>query len=239
MLHVSSLLNSPYSSESDIENIMDDCLVEFLVETNFNDFAEVFLEISNMKIKNIRWDNRKDQKILQIISFVYSRIMDFPPNNFEIKTVITKTFLDDVKNILLASHVIHHSHVTGNIIGYMHDFCNKKIRENQNPIPVFAHNLFSFNFFFVVKGRRLCVWRTKRLNIGRSNLTNVQYANIVSQVKFIDTIKYYQQSLSSLAKSTDENKKGNTGASCEKFIQNIPHILQAFLHFQTMTRNGF
>ena len=129
MLHVSSLLNSSYSSESDIENIMDDCLVKFLVETNFNDFAEVFLEISKMKIKNIRWDNRKDQKILQIISFVYSRIMDFPPNNFEIKTVITKTFLDDVKNILLASHVIHHSYVTSNIIGYTHDFCNKKIRE--------------------------------------------------------------------------------------------------------------
>ena len=117
-------------------------------------------------------------------------------------------------------------------------FVTKKIRENQNPIPVFAHNLFSFNFFFVVKGRRLCVWRTKRLNIGRSNLTNVQYANIVSQVKFIDTIKYDQQSLSSLAKSADENKKGNMGDSCEKFIQNIPHILQAFLHFQTMTRNG-
>ena len=57
MLHVSSLLNSSYLSESDIENIMDDCVIEFLEETNFNDFAEVFLEISNMKFKNIRWDN--------------------------------------------------------------------------------------------------------------------------------------------------------------------------------------
>ena len=57
MLHVSSLLNSSYLSESDIENIMDDCVIEFLEEPNFNDFAEVFLEISNMKFKNIRWDN--------------------------------------------------------------------------------------------------------------------------------------------------------------------------------------
>ena len=93
--------------------------------------------------------------------------MDFPRNKFEIKAVITKTFLDDVKNIFFTSHVIHHSHVTGKIIVYAQDFCNKKIRENQNPIPVFAHNFFSFDFFFVVKDIRLCVWRTKQLNIGR------------------------------------------------------------------------
>ena len=173
MLHATSLLNSSYPSESDIENIMDNCVVEFLEETNFNNFAEVFLEIPNTKIKNIRWDNRKDQKFLQIISFLYNQIINFPPNKFEIKTVITKTFLDDVKNISFASHVIHDSHVTGKIIGYAHDFCNKKIRENQNLIPVFAHNLFSFDFFFVVKGIKLCVWRTKQLNIGGSNLTNV------------------------------------------------------------------
>ena len=133
--------------------------------------------------------------------------MDFPPNKFEIKTVITKTFLNDIKNILFASYVIHHSHVTSNIIGYAHDFCNKNFRENQNPIPVFAHNLFSFDFFFVVKSIRLCVWQTKQLNIGGSNLPNVLYANIGSQVKFIDTIKHYQQPLSSLAKSADENEK--------------------------------
>ena len=97
MLRVSSLLYSLYSSESDIENIMDDCIVEFLEETVFTDFAEVFLEISNTKIKNIRWDNRKDKKNLQIISFLYNQILDFPQNKFEIKAVITKTFLDDVK----------------------------------------------------------------------------------------------------------------------------------------------
>ena len=74
--------------------------------------------------------------------------MNFPPNKFEIKTVITKSFFNDVKNILLDSHVIHLSHAIGKITGYAHDFCNKKIKENQNLIPVFAHNLFSFDFFF-------------------------------------------------------------------------------------------
>ena len=36
---------------------------------------------------------------------------------------------------------------------------------------------------------------------------NVQYANIGNQVKFIDTMKYYQQSLSSLAKNASELEK--------------------------------
>ena len=61
-LKVSSLLNASYSSKSDMGDIMDHCIIEFLEETNFTDFSEVYLEISNIKIQNIRWDNRKDKK---------------------------------------------------------------------------------------------------------------------------------------------------------------------------------
>ena len=82
------------------------------------------------------------------------------------------------------------------------------------------HSTYFLLIFFVVEGIRLCAWRAKQLNIGGSNLTNVQYANIGSQVRFVDTVKYYQQPLSSLAKSADENEKGNIRASCKKFIQN-------------------
>ena len=60
---------------------------------------------------------------------------------------------------------------------------------------------------------------TKQLYIGGTNLTNVQYANIGLQVKFIDTMKYYQQSLSSPVKSADENEIANLRNSCQKFIE--------------------
>ena len=112
--------------------------------------------------------------------------------------------------------MIHHFHVSSQIIGYAHDFCNKKIGKNQTLIPAFAHNLFSFDFFFVVKGVRFCMWRTKQFNIGEKNLTNVPYANISNQVKFIDTIQYYQQSLSALAKNVNEMEKKN-----KKFLLKI------------------
>ena len=54
---------------------------------------------------------------------------------------------------------------------------------------------------------KLCVWRLKQLNIGGTNLINIQYAYIGNQVKFIDMMKYYQQSLSSLAKNASELEK--------------------------------
>ena len=75
--------------------------------------------------------------------------MDCPQNKFEFKTVVTKEFFNNIKDLIYGGYVIHHSHVTGEIIGYLHDLCNKKIRENNNLIPVFAHNLFSFDFVFL------------------------------------------------------------------------------------------
>lgn len=73
-----------------------------------------------------------------------------------------------------------------------------------------------------MKDIRLCACRARQFNIGGNHLTNVQYATIGSQVKFIDTIKYYQQLLSSLAKGTNENKKANTRVFLQKFIEKNP-----------------
>ena len=63
------------------------------------------------------------------------------------------------------------------------------------------------------------MWGAKQFNIGGMNLTNVQYANIGNQVKLIDTIKYYQQSFSSLTKNVNEMQKKNIKNSCRKFIE--------------------
>ena len=73
-----------------------------------------------------------------------------------------------------------------------------------------------------MKDIRLCAWRATQSNICGNHLTNVQYVTIGSQVKFIDTIKYYQQLLSSLAKSANENEKANTRISLQKFIEKNP-----------------
>ena len=163
-------------------------------------------------------------------------MINFPRSKFEIKTVIMNSFLNDTFNLIFGDVVIHHLHVTWEINDYPHNFCNKKVRETLNLVPVFTRNLFSFNFFFVVKGIRLCVWRTKQLNIDDKDLTNVQYANMGDQVKFVETIKYYQQSLTSLALSATEFEKANIRQFCWKFLEKNSRVTNFWL---TKTKSGY
>ena len=63
----------------------------------------------------------------------------------------------------------------GEIIGYSHSYCNQKNRENYFKILVVAHSLFRFNFFFLLKGLKAGVWRTKDIKIGGKNPTDKFY----------------------------------------------------------------
>ena len=55
--------------------------------------------------------------------------MDFPSTKFyEIKTVTTNEFLNKMYKIINSKVHLHHSHVTGEIIGHSHDYCNWKLR---------------------------------------------------------------------------------------------------------------
>ena len=132
--------------------------------------------------------------------------MGFLPTDNIKGAVISENFLSNVENLIKGT-VIHHSHITGEAVGYAHSFCNLKVRENKNQISVVAHNLFVFDFFFFLKGLRLGAWRTRNLVFGGKNLTSINFANISDRVKFIDTIKYFRQSLSVLASSMSNEKR--------------------------------
>ena len=56
--------------------------------------------------------------------------------------LISNKFLSIMCAISKNRKVIHHSHVTGKIVGFAHDFCNQKCKENFYTIPVFEHNQF-------------------------------------------------------------------------------------------------
>ena len=158
MLRIVVLLNDNYSKDTKVGHISDDCIAEFIDECEFESLEDLYLDIGNTQVKNAKLENRIDFRLNKIITFVSLTIMDFPDNRFEIKTVVIKDFFSNVRDLIYGSYVIHHSHLTGEVIGYAQYFCN---------------NLFSFDFFFVLKGVRLCVWRTRQLNIGGANLTNV------------------------------------------------------------------
>ena len=61
------------------------------------------------------------------------------------------------------------------------------------------------------------------------NLTNINFENIGEQIKFIDTIKYYQQSLSTLVATMMETEKQNIKAQHWKFINKNQKLNQKFL----------
>ena len=53
--------------------------------------------------------------------------------------------------------------------------------------------------FYFIKGYRASAWGSKDLKFGGNNLTNINFSNVGGEVKFIDTVKYYQKSLGELA----------------------------------------
>ena len=70
----------------------------------------------------------------------------------------------------------------------------------------------------MVKGYRSVTWGTKEFHMGGTNLTNVNFANISSQVKIIDTLKYYQTSLANISSTANEIEKRNIKESVNFFL---------------------
>ena len=129
---------------------------------------------------------------------------------------------------------IHHWHVTGEIIGYAHFFCNEKTRGiigKYQWLHIICSGLISF---FLLKGLWSGVWRTRDTIIGGKNPTDISFASIRNQIQFLHTIKYFQQSLGGLASSLTDNEKGAIYMECL-----IQFSLKGFYFAQKMKRNGY
>ena len=118
----------------------------------------------------------------------FQALIEFPRSNIECETVTTVNFLRNVYRIIKAKTHLHHSHTTGKNIGYVHDFCNWKVRENKTEFSCIAHNFFGFDMYFFIRGYRATTWNSKNLNIGGTGLTRINFANISNTHKFIGYI---------------------------------------------------
>ena len=63
--------------------------------------------------------------------------------------------------------------------------------------------------FYFIEGCRTSAWGSKDLNFGRNNLTNINFRNIGNEIKFIETLKYYQKSLGELVSTLTETGKSS------------------------------
>ena len=145
-------------SSSFFSDISDDILEGFLME--YCDAYQYDVEgLVENEIKKFEVKHNKTMKIpkftLQLYSFLYDCIMNFPSVKFdEIKTVTTRDFLKEVYRVVNFKVHIHHSHITGKIHGYSHDFCNWKMRENKLFVPLIGQNFLGFDIYYMVKGYR-------------------------------------------------------------------------------------
>ena len=163
-------------------------------------------------MKNIvkkTYGNKIPKFNLKLCAFVYDAMIDFPESNFMHDTITTANFFRNVHRLIKVKIHLHHSHITGEFLGYTHDFCNWNGFENKSEIAMIAHNLFDLHMVFLIRGYCTTAWGTKDLNIGGTNLTHINYGNIGGEVKFIDTIKYYQKSLGELASTLTEDEKNS------------------------------
>ena len=152
----------------------------------------------------------------------------FPKSDIAYEKVTTDKFFGNVYRMIKVKMHLHHSHVTREILGYVHDFCNWRVRENKTEFVVFAHNFFGFDMFFLLKGFQATAWGTEDINLGGTNLTNINFAKIGSETKFIDTLKYYQKSLKQLAATLSVDEKLTVKKVTEQFLRQHDYFSDAW-----------
>ena len=133
---------------------LKDFLQEKYPET---DLEELRSKIDSVEIEYII-KSTKGKKIpkfnLNVYTFVFDAMIYFPQSNFIYDTITTNNLFRNVHRLIKVKVHLHHSHITGKILGYAHDFCNWNFRENKSEIAMTGHNLFGFDMFFFIKGYR-------------------------------------------------------------------------------------
>ena len=215
-------------------NFINESTEEF-VEQEFPD--ETILEIKNSiqktDIKNAIGQSRREiyKFNLKIYAFVYDNLIFLPKTDIEYDTITSDPFFIHVHRLIKGKIHLHHSHVTGQILGYAHDFCNTTVIEKTKPeISFIAHNFFGFDIFYFLKTYVATAWCSKKLNIGRTNLTHVNYGVIDNEIKLIDSMKYYQKSLAALSSTLALSEKENVENVTKQFFNQHHYFSTIWLY---------
>ena len=223
-LHVPVYLQDAINTIVDFNDCPHQELVNFCNEfcadsLDFEDIRHwiVIVEMKNPPLSAI------SKSMLQLYTYIYQKLMDFPNGKFDYETLTTKDLFIYVHKILNMKIHLHHSHVTGKILGYNHDFCNQKVRENKDVFSCVAHNFFGFDIYFLIKGIRLSVWDTKDINFRGSGLTNINFGSI-AEMKLIDTMKYFLTSLGKLTSTLDSTKNERVKKLTVQFLTSYDYF---------------
>ena len=174
----------------------------------------------------------------KIYTFVYDELFYFPKRDIQYETFTTEKLFIHVHCLIKMKVHLHHSHITGKIIDYSHDFCNTSVVEKTSPdIPVIAHNLFGFDLYYFIKGYIASAWCSKSLNIAGNNLAQINFSNITGEIKFIDSLKLYQKSLAELASTLSVEEKFAVKEVTTNFL-NQHYYFSTVWHYSNSQKKG-
>ena len=187
-------------------------VTEFIEENFANDSVdELKNRIMQTEIKNaLQYSTGTVPKFnLKIYAFVY-----FPHSNIHYETFTTNMFFINIHCLVKMKIYLHHSHITA--------------KKTAPDIPVIAHNLFGFDLYYFIKGYITSAWCFKELNIGGTNLTQINFSNITNEIKFIDSLKYYQKILAELASTLSDEEKISVKKLTEQFFNQHYYFLKVW-----------
>ena len=76
----------------------------------------------------------------------------------------------------------------------------------------------TFDIFYYLKTYISSAWCSKKLNIGGTNLTHVNYGIIDNEIKLIDSLKYYQKNLADLSSILNPEEKRSVEKVTKQFF---------------------
>ena len=139
--------------------------------------------------------------------------------DIDYKITTTNKFFVNVHQWIRGKFHFHHSHITGRIYGYAHDFCNTtQLERSTAEILFIAPNFFGFNLFYYLKAYIAPAWCSKAVNIGGTNLIHTNSGNITRENKLIDSLKFYQKSLGELCSTLTSDEKIAVKKLTQKFL---------------------
>lgn len=116
------------------DSVITNEIREFMIEDlngNYETFQELRKDIERIVILKRPWSKKCSNFSEKIIAFLYSSMISFCRTD-KLKGIhLSKHFINNIKSIMENTHCIHHSHGSGDIIGY-EEFFQMKNSLNHN-----------------------------------------------------------------------------------------------------------
>ena len=126
---------------------MTDTVMDFLrgdLSEAYETFEHLRENIEKIQVPEKPFAKKTEIFKEKMLAFLYSGLISFPITDKIKGLPISQIFISNTVAIMSNKRCIHYSHITAEIFGYAHWFCNERVRENYYKIPVIAHNTTTF-----------------------------------------------------------------------------------------------